>query len=294
MKVLIVENETYLAQSIASKLSKFGFESKIFENYEEYNKNEFFDVILLSTNFSNKKFEQIISENKDSIIIVMITYISNDTVLRPIELGAHDYIQKPFIMEELVRKIEHFMNYYKLKMLNKTYKNYLKNHFVSSSFNEHDIKKIKLPIMIRTIKPKNSDSFALFYTINFDIAFEQIDLKDNNPIEKLKKRIGKNLLYLINFQALKEEEKKEVLEICTKKQVIISTTNLLEKANIQTIDIPIDDNGFEINEILGIDDYTKFAISKYQNTYSDTEIAKKLGISRKSLWEKRKKYGIQK
>lgn len=294
MKVLIVENETYLAQSIASKLSKFGFESKIFENDEEHNKNEFFDVILLSTNFSNKKFEQIICENKDSIIIVMITYISNDTVLRPIELGAHDYIQKPFIMEELVRKIEHFINYHKLKMLNKTYKSYLKNHFGSSSFNEHDIKKIKLPIMIRTIKTKSSDSFVLFYTINFDIAFEQIDLKDNNPIEKLKKRIGKNLLYLINFQSLKEEEKKEVLDICVKKQVIISTTNLLEKANIETIDIPIEDSGLEINEILGIDDYTKFAISKYQNTYSDTELARKLGISRKSLWEKRKKYGIQK
>ncbi|MEA1917106.1 MAG: helix-turn-helix domain-containing protein, partial [Campylobacterota bacterium] len=28
--------------------------------------------------------------------------------------------------------------------------------------------------------------------------------------------------------------------------------------------------------------------------FPDTELSKKLGISRKSLWEKRKKYGISK
>ncbi|ASM39998.1 response regulator [Campylobacter sp. RM12327] len=294
MKVLIVENEIYLAQSIASKLSKFGFDCTILENENEYNKNEFFDVILLSTSFSNKKFEQIIVENRDSIIIVMITYISNDTILRPIELGAHDYIQKPFIMEELIRKIKYFINYHKLKMLNTTYKNYFKNNLISPYLKEHELKKLKLPVLIRSIKTQNSDSFALFYTINLDIAFEQIDLKNNNSLEKLKSRIGKNLLYLINFQSLKDKEKMEVLEICSKKQVIISTTNLLEKADCQIIDIPVEDSNFDINEILSIDDYTKLAISKYQNKYSDTDLAKKLGMSRKSLWEKRKKYGIQK
>ena len=32
----------------------------------------------------------------------------------------------------------------------------------------------------------------------------------------------------------------------------------------------------------------------YQDKYPDTELSKKLGISRKSLWEKRKKYDIVK
>lgn len=35
-------------------------------------------------------------------------------------------------------------------------------------------------------------------------------------------------------------------------------------------------------------------IMKYENIYSDIDLAKKLGISRKSLWEKRKRYGIAK
>jgi DNA-binding NtrC family response regulator len=32
----------------------------------------------------------------------------------------------------------------------------------------------------------------------------------------------------------------------------------------------------------------------FQTKYPDTELSKKLGISRKSLWEKRKKLGIEK
>ncbi|EAH7702103.1 hypothetical protein EPD12_06325, partial [Campylobacter upsaliensis] len=35
-------------------------------------------------------------------------------------------------------------------------------------------------------------------------------------------------------------------------------------------------------------------ILSYQNVFADTELSKKLGISRKSLWEKRKKYEISK
>jgi len=43
---------------------------------------------------------------------------------------------------------------------------------------------------------------------------------------------------------------------------------------------------------LTIDDYVKFIVNNFQYSYPDTELSKKLGISRKSLWEKRKKYGI--
>ena len=39
---------------------------------------------------------------------------------------------------------------------------------------------------------------------------------------------------------------------------------------------------------LTIDDYVKFIIHNYQSKFPDTELSKKLGISRKSLWEKMK------
>ena len=38
----------------------------------------------------------------------------------------------------------------------------------------------------------------------------------------------------------------------------------------------------------------KYIIKTYQDVHPDTELSKKLGISRKSRWEKRKKYGLTK
>lgn len=45
---------------------------------------------------------------------------------------------------------------------------------------------------------------------------------------------------------------------------------------------------------LSIEDYTKELIMRYQNDFSEQKLADILGITRKSLWEKRKKWGINK
>jgi DNA-binding NtrC family response regulator len=45
---------------------------------------------------------------------------------------------------------------------------------------------------------------------------------------------------------------------------------------------------------LSIEDYTKAFIIKYQTRHNEQQLAAMLGITRKSLWEKRKKWGIEK
>ncbi len=44
--------------------------------------------------------------------------------------------------------------------------------------------------------------------------------------------------------------------------------------------------------LLSIEEYTKEFILKYQSLYNEQELADMLGITRKALWEKRKKWGI--
>jgi len=44
--------------------------------------------------------------------------------------------------------------------------------------------------------------------------------------------------------------------------------------------------------VLSIEEYTKEFILKYQSFYTEQELADMLGITRKALWEKRKKWGI--
>ena len=56
----------------------------------------------------------------------------------------------------------------------------------------------------------------------------------------------------------------------------------------------VENQMFDQGEILPIEEYVKYIMIHFQHRLPDTELSKRLGISRKSLWEKRKKYGIVK
>jgi two-component system response regulator PilR (NtrC family) len=49
-----------------------------------------------------------------------------------------------------------------------------------------------------------------------------------------------------------------------------------------------------LKNCLSIEDYTKAFILEYQRQYNEQQLSAMLGITRKSLWEKRKKWGIEK
>ncbi|AJC84119.1 receiver domain protein [Campylobacter peloridis] len=289
MKVLIVENEFYLAQSIGSKLNSIGYECDIIANVSELTHHDY-EIILLSTSMAN--FEHIIEIFKHKIIILLISYISSDTVLAPLKAGASDYIQKPFMIEELTRKIKHFQDFKKINILNHTYKSYLKHKFETAKLPDFDYKKIKLPLILKSNHQIFADHFVFNYTNEHNIANIYIDLSHQHNIDKIFK--DNSLYYLVNFQNLKSIEKEKLLELASKKSVIIYTNSNLTHPDFQTIELGDDEKSFESNGILTIDDYVKHIIVSYQNVFPDTDLSKKLGISRKSLWEKRKKYGITK
>jgi DNA-binding NtrC family response regulator len=48
-----------------------------------------------------------------------------------------------------------------------------------------------------------------------------------------------------------------------------------------------------IERVLSIEDYTKEFILRHQQSYGEQKLSDMLGITRKSLWEKRKKWGLQ-
>lgn len=49
-----------------------------------------------------------------------------------------------------------------------------------------------------------------------------------------------------------------------------------------------------LENAFSIEDYTKEFILKYQHTYSEQKLSEMLGITRKSLWERRKRWGLPK
>ncbi|HEF2146801.1 TPA: response regulator transcription factor [Campylobacter coli] len=293
MKVLIIENEIYLAQSISIKLSDAGYSCEIINSFDERNPEKYYDIVLLSTNTSN--FLKAVTEFKHSIIILLISYISTDTVSNPLKLGACDYIQKPFMIEELIRKIKHYQDFKKLSILNKAYKSYIKSRLETVKIPEYNYKKLKLPVVLKSNKQSSADAFVFNYINEYDITLSYVDLSVSNSVEKVMKLpTENNLLFLSNFQVLKPLEREKLLEFIANKSVILHTNSNIEDLELPCINLNDNEKNIDSNQILTIDEYVKYIILNYQNVFPDTDLSKKLGISRKSLWEKRKKYEISK
>ncbi|RUM63825.1 MAG: hypothetical protein DSZ05_08130 [Sulfurospirillum sp.] len=294
MKILIVENEIYLAQSISTKLTELGHNCEVATTIKDAIKEEEFDAVLLSTNISGQNFYPVIEHYKNAIIILMVSYVSNDTVSGPLKAGANDYILKPFMIEELIRKLNHLQDYINFKKENETYRSYI-DHLLKKKPPQEITNKTKLPLLLKVNYQKNADAIVFKYAKDFNESFTFISLDDADAIAQLKKINDNELVYLINFQNLKKSDKSKVLSLIQNRRVILSSTDVNDETeDIESLEVKNDEGVFEKGDILSIENYVKYIIVKYQNKFPDTELSKKLGISRKSLWEKRKKYGISK
>lgn len=85
-----------------------------------------------------------------------------------------------------------------------------------------------------------------------------------------------------------------VVKYIEDKTCVISTLEFEDSFPYRKIEINSEKELVGITNIMTINDYVKMMVMSYQNKYPDTELSKKLGISRKSLWEKRKKLDIEK
>ncbi|MDQ7045177.1 MAG: response regulator [Sulfurimonas sp.] len=291
MKILIIENEIYLAQSIATKLGELGHVCEMCTSTKDAIKSHNYDVVLLSTNINGQDFHPVIETFKKSIVILMVSYISNDTVSKPLAAGAKDYILKPFMIEELIRKIDHYQDYEKLKTKNNAYEDYLKHTFASVT-KDHKHKEISLPIYISSSFQKYADAFAFEHASVKNKSIKFISLANSKAFSEIETLSQNTILYAIDYQTLKKGDKKTFCEIIKNKNIIISSTDAVEDVEHEIITIKSENNVFAQGDILPIEDYVKFIVLNYQYKFPDTELSKKLGISRKSLWERRKKYGI--
>lgn len=291
MKVLIIENEIYLAQSIANKLSDSRLECIIAHSLKEAQKDHY-DVILASFGTINEGYTELSKAYSQAIIILMIAYINDDTVIKPLRNGVTDYIVKPFIVDELIRKITHYRTYREINEEIGFYRNYFS--FIERELGTPELFLYNPPFVIKSNAQRGADIYAMRYAREKHIQFHFYSLKEEMWKSIFRVPPKKNEIYYItNLEELKKSERKDFLEVALKYNVIVSIVSGEKIAFPQVIDITRQTNNMELGgEILSVKEYEKLIISKYENRYPDIELAKKLGMSRKSLWEKRKKYGI--
>jgi len=286
MKIAIVENELYLAQSISTKLDQFNYETEVFSSANDA-LNSDANIFLLSTTMPGQGHIKLIEKFKDKIIILMVSYINNDTVGRPLKKGANDYIVKPFVIEELVRKIEHYYEYKMLKKENSFYKDLLKNIFKDS---EHNLDVNSLAIY--TNYQRVADKLAIDIANRFNKVLTFIDLEESNWKSKVSKLDKNSLAYLSRVDKLKKDDREKLFSMLEGKQFIISSLEESIETPYNKVVINSNNKFYDQSNILTINEYVQYIIKKFQHQYPDTELSKKLGISRKSLWEKRRKFEL--
>lgn len=293
MNILILDDEIYLAQKVVARLLDEGHNCENYSTVHEImSQNKKYDAILLSTNLANNECDQLIKKYKDSIIILLVSYISDATVTNPIKAGADDYVVKPFIMDELIRKIHHFQEFNKIKQEIKLYKDYFDFTFENVDITGHK-QNMPLPLLIQTNDQKYADKilFHISRKLNKPVRFIAL----NQPNWQSEIENSKNeLLYCTDLHCLKKAVKETFINMISQKECIVTSMENEEIFPHDKIEIKNDNQILSNENIMTINDYVKLTVLSFQSKYPDTELSKKLGISRKSLWEKRKKLGIEK
>ena len=290
MNILILDDEVYLAQKVTIRLQEEGYNCTHVSNIKDINLSIHYDTILLSTNISSSDVHKIIKNHHNSIIILLVSYVNDVTVTKPLKDGADDYIVKPFIMNELVRKILHYHEFKRLQSQNKNLCNY-----IDFAFNniEYDVKlPNKLPFILEVNNQRVADKIAFDVAKKLNKPIKFISLENHTKIEP--NDFKDELLYIYDFHYLKKVSKKILLNTIKDFDVIICSLEEVGDVEYPKIQIKTINKFSTVESILTINEYVKAIVASFQNKYPDTELSKRLGISRKSLWEKRKKFGIEK
>ena len=283
MKILIIESESYLAQSIANKLGALGHEcTNAASLATAAGLAEEFEAVLLSTSWSGASFYPLIEKFRRSIIILMVAYVDSETVLNPVKAGATDYIQKPFMIEELIKKIEHYAQFRSLKSQNEAYEALLKEASLSCEIPHTRLAQIKFPLLLRgDAAARAAAVFKIALALKSRLKI--LSAQSSEPLER-----GAEIFYAPDFDSLSGAQKEKFISKTKSMRVIVGSIGA-QKGFSDEIALG---SSKERSEILSIEEYVKLTIVAHQDEYFDSDLAAALGISRKSLWEKRKKYGI--
>lgn len=294
MNILIIENEVYLAQKVVSRLLDDGHNCDFVENVNLENLTKEYDIILLSTSISSSIVKGVIKKyGQNSIILLLVSYISDETVTNPIKDGAKDYIMKPFLMDELVRKIYHYKECRAIRRELKVLKDYFE--FTMSDIDIKDVLvPLSFPLLIETNFQSYADKLVFEIAKKVDLPIKFISLSSANWQKQITNNFERTIIYLTDYHTLKRNVKDQLIKQILDKKCVICSLESDDEFTHKKVVFNSKNKSLDHSQIMSINDYIKTIVINHQNRYPDTELSKRLGISRKSLWEKRKKLEIDK
>ena len=290
MIITIIDKEILLANDMSDKLRKQGYETEVFDCIIKATTLSKGDVYLLSTVFSMQNIKIFMKKFQHKSILLLVSHKSNETLTKPIELGAKDYIMKPISLDILIKKIEHYQEFEDLKFQHALHREY-HNYVLKDIDLEQYIDKIGFPMIIITNNVVYIDQLVLAYAKkkNMDVAF--ISLNTKNWRDKIRSSNSDQPLYLSGLESLNVKERNSLFDKLEGRKFIISSFTGVNKP-YETIEIAVQSTSLYKNEILTISGYALMVIKSLQHKMSDIAISEKLGYTRKKVASLRKKHEL--
>jgi len=107
MKILLMEDDAVLSDILLEYLSESFDVDYAFNSEEVYQKLELnkYDIFIFDINVAGKTGLELLEElrefNDTTPTIIITAYTDTEYLKKAFALGAHDYIKKPFELEEL-------------------------------------------------------------------------------------------------------------------------------------------------------------------------------------------------
>ena len=290
MIITIIDKEILLANDISDKLKNLGYKTEVFDCVMKATDLSTGDIFLLSTSFTLNSIQVFIEKFKHKSILLLVSHKSNETLIKPIELGAKDYMMKPVNMDILSKKIEHYQEFEDLKFKQALYRKY--HEYVLKDIElEIYIDQIRFPMIIITNNIVYIDQFILpnGKRKNLNIIF--VSLNSKNWRDKIHSTNKDQPLYLSGLESLNVKQRNSLFNQLEGRKFIISSFTSVNKP-YESIEIAIERRSLHENDILPISSYALMVIKSLQHRMSDIAISEKLGYTRKKVATLRKKYEV--
>lgn len=168
MNLLIIEDDETIRMGLAYYLEQEQFKVKSARNAIEGLKiyqNENIDIVLLDINLPDKNGYDLFKELKQIKDIPIIFLTANDqeiSIVRGLDMGADDYITKPFKARELLSRIKNV-----LRRNNKNNSNIIKIKDITIDLNQAKVFKNNIDVMLTALEYK----ILLTLSLNPNIVF---------------------------------------------------------------------------------------------------------------------------
>lgn len=285
MKITIIDKDRDFSNKLSNKLTHYGYQIEHSISTDILRMKS--DIYLLSTDFSEEECSIFIEKFNSKIIILMASSYSDSTIRYPLDLGAKDYVVKPFRIEELDQKID----YFKLKLSTGSYQSYVDYALKDIETKKVHLHKLDPPVILHTNYTAFIDKLVIEYCQKKNEIFTFISLSSNNWKRKIKNADFSHLIYISNLQLLREYDVVELFRLLKNRKFIISTTQQI-KTHYRVIELNTNMQFYDGSYIMSIEEYIQFIIKSFQYKITDTELAKQLDFSRKTLYDRRNKYNI--